>query len=266
MTGLVLIGAGGRMGRAVADALAGAMAGAPGGADTLILKARIERPGFAGPEDGGAPWASDAGAVVARGDAVVEFSTPAVAAATAALCAERGASLVSGTTGLTEKEEAVLRAAAASVAVVRAANFSLGVLALRRALAAALAAVPESWDVEIVERHHRGKRDAPSGTALRLAKDAAERRGYPESAVRAGRSGAAGTRLEAEIGVHSLRGGTWVGDHAVVLAGAGEWLELRHVAEDRGAFAHGVLAAARFVARARPGFYTLEDVADAARR
>jgi 4-hydroxy-tetrahydrodipicolinate reductase len=266
MTGLVLIGAGGRMGRAVADALAMAMAGAPGGADTLSLKARIERPGFTGAQDGGAPWASDAGAVVARGDAVIEFSTPAVAAATAALCAERGASLVSGTTGLTEQEEAALRAAARSVAVVRAANFSLGVLALRRALAAALAAVPETWDVEIVERHHRGKRDAPSGTALRLARDAAEQRGYPESALRAGRSGAgtSGLRPEAEIGIHSLRGGTWVGDHAVVLAGAGEWLELRHVAEDRGAFAHGVLAAARFVARARPGFYTLEDVADAA--
>jgi 4-hydroxy-tetrahydrodipicolinate reductase len=211
------------------------------------------------------PWGSDAAAVVTRGDVVVEFSAPGAAAAVATLCAERGASLVSGTTGLGEAEEAALREAARTVAVVRAANFSLGVLALRRALAAALAALPESWDVEIVERHHRGKRDAPSGTALRLARDAAEQRGYPESALRSGRSGAAGPRPGAEIGLHSLRGGTWVGDHAVVLAGAGEWLELRHVAEDRGAFAHGVLAAARFVARARPGFYTLEDVAGAAR-
>jgi 4-hydroxy-tetrahydrodipicolinate reductase len=201
---------------------------------------------------------------VARGDVVVEFSSPVGAAGAAALCAERGAALVSGTTGLGAAEEDALRVAARRVAIVRAANFSLGVLALRRALASALAAVPGSWDVEIVERHHRHKQDAPSGTALQLARDAAERRGYPEGGFRNGRSGWVGPRPEQEIGIHSLRGGTWVGDHAVVLAGAGEWLELRHVAEDRGAFAHGVLAAARFVATAPPGFYTLEDVAGAA--
>lgn len=257
MTDVVLIGAAGRMGRAVAEALAAPRADA----DTLRLKARIERPGATAAADGGAPWGTDPAAAIARGDVVVEFSSPAAAAATAALCAERGAALVSGTTGLSDAEEEALRAAARRVAVVRSANFSLGVLALRRALEAALAAVPETWDVEIVERHHRGKQDAPSGTALRLAADAAELRGYPAGALRPGRSGKVGPRPDAEIGLHSLRGGTWVGDHAVVLAGAGEWLELRHVAEDRGAFAHGVVAAARFVASAGPGFYTLEDVA-----
>jgi len=168
--------------------------------------------------------------------------------------------------GLGADEEEALRAASRRVGIVRAANFSLGVLALRRALASALAAVPETWDVEIVERHHRHKQDAPSGTALQLARDTAERRGYPDAAIRNGRSGRVGPRPGPEIGMHALRGGTWVGDHAVVLAGAGEWLELRHVAEDRGAFAHGVLAAARFVATAPPGFYTLEDVAGAAAR
>lgn len=258
MTGIVLIGAAGRMGRAVAAALAGD--------EGLRLKARIDRPGVDAPGDGGTPWGHDPSAVVARGDVVVEFSSPAGAASAAVLCAERGAGLVSGTTGLGEGEEGTVRAAAGKVAVLRAANFSLGVLALRRALAAAMASVPESWDVEIVERHHRGKQDAPSGTALRLARDAAGRRGYPEAAIRSGRSGGTGPRPAAEIGVHALRGGTWVGDHAVVLAGAGEWLELRHVAEDRNAFAHGVLAAARFVATAPPGFYTLEDVAGAADR
>jgi 4-hydroxy-tetrahydrodipicolinate reductase len=124
--------------------------------------------------------------------------------------------------------------------------------------------VPGSWDVEIVERHHRHKQDAPSGTALQLAQDAASRRGYPADALRLGRAGRVGPRPEVEIGIHALRGGTWVGDHAVVLAGRGEWLELRHVAEDRGAFAQGVLAAVGFVATAAPGFYTLEDVAGAA--
>ena len=258
MIPIVMIGAAGRMGRAVAAALVGTGA--------LTLKARIERQDVPAPADGGAPWGHDAGSVVARGDVVVEFCDPAGAVAAAALCAERGAGLVSGTTGLGAADEEALRAAAGRIAIVRAANFSLGVLALRRALAAALAALPQSWDVEIIERHHRGKQDAPSGTALRLARDAAERRGYPETALRDGRSGRVGARPDAEIGIHALRGGSWVGDHAVVLAGAGEWLELRHVAEDRAAFAHGVLAAARFVATAPPGFYTLEDVAGAAAR
>lgn len=257
MTRVVLLGAGGRMGQAVA----GAIPGAP----DVMLKARVERPEAPAPADGGAPWGHDLGAVVARGDVVVEFSSPAAAVAAAAICAERGAALVSGTTGLGAEDEAGIRALARTIAIVRAANFSLGVLALRRALAAALGAVPASWDVEIVERHHRGKQDAPSGTALHLAREAAERRGYPASALRMGRSGRVGARPEAEIGIHSLRGGTWVGDHAVVLAGAGEWIELRHVAEDRAAFAHGVVAAARFVATAGPGFYTLEEVASAAR-
>ncbi|MEK7824775.1 MAG: 4-hydroxy-tetrahydrodipicolinate reductase [Candidatus Eisenbacteria bacterium] len=255
---VVLVGAGGRMGRAVAQTLAGA--------EDVTLKARVERPEVAAPVDGGAPWGHDLGAFVARGDVVVEFSSPAAAAAAAAVCAECGAALVSGTTGLGDSEEEGLRAAARKTAIVRAANFSLGVLALRRALATALGAVPASWDVEIVERHHRGKQDAPSGTALQLAREAAERRGYPASALRMGRSGRVGARPDAEIGIHALRGGTWVGDHAVVLAGAGEWLELRHVAEDRTAFAHGVLAAARFVATAPPGFYTLDEVASAAAR
>jgi 4-hydroxy-tetrahydrodipicolinate reductase len=255
---IVLVGAGGRMGRAVAQTVAGA--------DGVTLKARIERAGVASPGDGGAPWGHDLGSVVGRGDVVVEFTAPAAVAAMAALCSERGAALVSGTTGLGEPEEGALRAAARQIAVVRAANFSLGVLALRRALAAVLAALPATWDVEIIERHHRGKQDAPSGTALQLAREAAERRGYPDSALRHGRSGRVGPRPDAEIGIHALRGGGWVGDHAVVLAGAGEWLELRHVAEDRTAFAHGVLASARFVATAPPGFYTLDDVTTAAAR
>jgi 4-hydroxy-tetrahydrodipicolinate reductase len=258
MIPVVLIGAAGRMGVAVAGALAGA--------DTLMLKARIDRPEVPAPGVGAGAWGHDPSAVIASGDVVVEFSSPEGVAVAAALCAERGASLVSGTTGLGASEEEALRAAARRIAIVRAANFSLGVLALRRALASALAALPETWDVEIVERHHRKKQDAPSGTALQLARDAAERRGYPESALRNGRSGRVGPRPDREIGIHALRGGTWVGDHAVVLAGAGEWLELRHVAEDRAAFAHGVLAAARFVATAPPGFYTLEDVAGAAAR
>ena len=255
MTQVVLLGSAGRMGRALVQALSDA--------GDLTLKACVERREVPAPPDGSVPWGHDLAEFVAPRDVVIDFSVAAAAVQAAGLCAQRGAGLVSGTTGLDESQEAAFRAAARATPVVRAANFSLGVLALRRALAAVLEAVPAHWDVEIVERHHRAKRDAPSGTALELARQAARRRGYPESALRAGRSGLTGSRPQAEIGIHALRGGSWVGDHTVVLAGVGESIELRHVAQDRAAFAHGALAAARFVATAAPGFYTLEEVVGA---
>jgi 4-hydroxy-tetrahydrodipicolinate reductase len=255
---VVLVGAAGRMGRAIAQI----MAGEP----DSQLKACIDRPEVEPPQDGGAPWGHDLGAVVARGDVVIEFSSPEAAVASAAICSETGAALVSGTTGLGEADEQRVRAAARKSAIVRAANFSLGVLALRRALATVLGCVPSGWDVEIVERHHRGKKDAPRGRRCNLhgkLRNAAAIRHRVCAAVAAA---VGGTRPDAEIGIHSLRGGSWVGDHAVVFAGPGEWIEIRHVAEDRAAFAHGVLAAARFVATAPPGFYTLDEVASAAAR
>ena len=243
MIPLVVLGARGRMGRAVVETAA-ADAG-------FHLKASVGRTGAT---------LADA---VARGDVVVEFSDRAGAVEAARVCAERGAALVSGSTGLSAEDEDAVRRAAERIALLRAANFSLGVLALRRAVSAALG-VLKAWDVEIVERHHRDKQDSPSGTALHLAREVAASRGYPESARRSGREGRTGTRPAAEIGIHAVRGGSWVGDHEVLLAGPGEWLEIRHVAQDRTAFAHGVLAAARFVSSAAPGFYTLDDVTSAA--
>jgi 4-hydroxy-tetrahydrodipicolinate reductase len=212
---------------------------------------------------GQGPVTSDLAGTVRSGDVVVEFTAPAAAVEIARVCAERGAGLVSGTTGLDAAQDEAIRNAARRVPVLRAANFSLGVLALRRALAGALELLPQ-WDVEIVERHHRGKQDSPSGTALQLAREVGDVRGNAEAPLRHGRQGRTGTRPAAEIGIHALRGGTWVGDHTVVLAGPGEWIELRHVAQDRSAFAHGALDAARFVSTAPPGFYTLDDVARAA--
>ena len=275
MIAIVLMGAAGRMGRAVEEAAAGS--------EEFRIKARIDRAG----EDAGAP--SDRGGgdpqelgghprgyesgrhatrisspsstlaeTLAPGDVVVDFSGPEGAREAAEACAARAAGLVSGTTGLGPEGEDALRKAAERVPVLRASNFSLGVLALRRALDAALAALPRDWDIEIVERHHRQKVDSPSGTALTLAREAARRRDLPDRALRFGREGRVGARPAEEIGVHAVRGGTWVGDHTVLLAGAGEWLELRHVAQDRAAFARGALAAARFVASAPAGLYTLD--------
>jgi 4-hydroxy-tetrahydrodipicolinate reductase len=247
---MVVLGAAGRMGRAVVAAAVGT----PG----LEVKARVdcaENPG-----DGTGVWSTTLAACLGAGDVVVEFSSPDGAVEAARLCAERGAGLVSGATGLDAGAEAEVAAAAARVAVLRAPNFSLGVAALRRALAAALDAVPRGWDVEIVERHHRRKADSPSGTALALARDVTGRRGLTERALRFGRAGRLGARPADEVGVHAVRGGSWVGDHEVLLAGEGEWIELRHVAMDRAAFAHGAIAAVRFVATAAPGLYTLEHV------
>lgn len=255
MIPLVLVGAGGRMGRAIADAAAGS--------PDVTVRACVEREAPAPGSPGGPAWGTDLAALARAGDVVVEFSSPAAAAAAARVCAERGLPLVSGTTALDAAEEAAVREAARRIPVVRAANFSLGVLALKQALDAVLPALA-GWDVEIIERHHRGKADAPSGTALDLARRAREAHGWGEEALRHGRHGRGGPRTDAEVGVHALRGGTWIGDHTVVLAGRGEWVELRHVAQDRGAFAHGVLSAARFVVHAAPGFYTLDDVVRAA--
>jgi len=258
---LVLLGAAGRMGRAVEQAAAGSR--------DLEIKARVDRGDRLPPAAARGPveaWSESLESSVAAGDVVVDFSAGPATLSAARVCTARGAALVSGTTGLDPAAEAELRAASARVAVLRAANFSLGVTALRRALAAALDALPGSWDIEIVERHHRGKVDSPSGTALQLARDAAARRGWKAEALRFGREGKTGPRPAAEIGVHAVRGGTWVGDHSVLVSGDGEWVELRHVACDRQSFAQGALAAARFVATAPPGFYTMDDVVNPAGR
>ncbi len=250
MIRIALLGAAGRMGRAIAAAAAAAP-------DVEIAASVDVAANLAG---GGGVWTADPAEVIRPGVVAVEFSSPAGAVVGASLCAERGVPLVSGSTGLSAEQEQAVRGAAAKVAVLRASNFSLGVAALRRALAAALAAVPASWDVEIVERHHRMKKDSPSGTALTLADDALGARGLGRDALRHGREGAVGARTAAEIGVHAVRGGTWVGDHTVLLAGEGETLELRHVAHDRAAFAHGAVAAARFVSGAGPGLYVMDDM------
>lgn len=258
MIPIVLLGAAGRMGRAVERAALESR-----NAGRFRIKARVERsslmPAVAarGPGD---VWSESLESSVARGDVVVDFSAREGTLAAARICAERGAGLVSGTTGLDREAEDGVRAASKRCAVLRAANFSLGVAALRRALNEILTALPADWDVELVERHHRDKVDSPSGTALALARLAAERRGLGEEALRFGREGPAGPRPPGEIGVHAVRGGTWVGEHSVLISGNGEWVELKHAASDRQAFANGALAAAQYVATAPPGLYTMDDV------
>jgi len=250
---IVLVGADGRMGRAIEAAAATDR--------DATIAARVDHGGARRADSpDGANAARGLADVVRDGDVVVDFSAPDGFRAAAEVCRARALPLVTGTTGLGKDDDALLDEVAKRAPVLRSANFSLGVLALRAALRAALDSLPATWDIEIVERHHRAKVDSPSGTALALAQDAARQRGLGEEAFRHGRSGRVGPRQTSEIGLHSVRGGSWIGDHAVLLAGAGESLELRHVAEDRTAFAHGALAAARFLATAPPARYALEDL------
>lgn len=230
-----------------------AIAGATGRMGSLVARAVEADAGFtlvARPARG----ALDADWNGAR--ALADFTSPDGSARLADLAAARGVGLVVGTTGLDAPAKAALARAAARVPVLIAPNLSPGVAALKRALAAALAALP-AYDVEIVERHHAAKVDSPSGTALALAQVVQEAR--PGTTLRAGREGRVGPRPKGEVGIHSLRGGAWIGEHEVVLAGPYESLEFTHVAHDRAAFAQGALAALRFVATARPGTYGLED-------
>ncbi len=197
-----------------------------------------------------------------QADVLIDFTTPAGAAAWAQWCASRYLPLVSGTTGLNEAEYSGLRAAAAETPVVWAANMSLGVNVLLKLVSEAAEALGADWDIEIVEAHHRHKADAPSGTAAALLSAVQAARGAAPQAddVTHGRSGLLGPRPRGQIGVHALRLGAIVGEHEVHLAGDGEVLTLAHRALSRDIFARGALRAARWIVGRKPGLYSMRDV------
>ncbi len=192
-----------------------------------------------------------------RGTVVVDFTTPGNGRAHAEACSAHAAAWVVGTTGLTPDDTLAIEDAAKSVPVLVSANMSVGAHLVAQ-LAARAAGVLEDADVEVVELHHRRKKDAPSGTALMMARAVAEARGQGE-VFRTSRSGEA-PRVAGEIGVLAVRGGDVVGEHTVYLFVEGERVELSHRVSDRGVFARGALRAARFLAGARPGLYTMQDV------
>jgi 4-hydroxy-tetrahydrodipicolinate reductase len=178
-----------------------------------------------------------------------------------ALALDARAAFVSGSTGLSDAQQAALIRASASVPVMWSANFSIGVALLKRLVADAAASLGAEFDVEIFEAHHRHKVDAPSGTALALGQEVARARGQRfESVSRLGRSGASGARMHGEIGFSVMRGGDIVGEHTVTFAGAAERIELTHRATSRAVFAHGALRAAAWLAGRVPGRYELSDL------
>ena len=194
-----------------------------------------------------------------HGDVLVDFSAPAALQASLDRAVSAGIPILIGTTGLDELADQRIAEASKQVAVLRAANTSVGVALLSELVERAARVLGPEWDIEIAETHHRNKADAPSGTALMLGKAAAHGRGAALQAER-GRDGAGLKRAEGAIGFASLRGGTVAGDHDVLFLGPDERLMLSHRAENRMIFARGALAAARFLFGKPAGLYSMRDV------
>ncbi len=239
MTSIGIYGSLGRMGVAIQDILAAQGVRFAGGAD-----------------------ASDDPATVAQAaDALVDFSSPSALESHLTAARAAGTPIVIGTTGLLPQHHALIDAVARDIAVLQTGNTSLGVVLLARLVREAAARLGPDWDIEILEMHHKQKLDAPSGTALMLGEAAAAGRGVALGEVRvADRAGLTGARAEGTIGFASLRGGTVVGDHMVVLAGPGERIELAHRAEERAIFARGAVKAALWLADQPAGRYTMDAV------
>lgn len=202
----------------------------------------------------------DIAAGVAQCDVVVDFSAHSATRAMLEASAAQRRPVVLGTTGHSPEEKKELLALAARVPCVWAGNFSVGVNLLFALTRRATAILGPDYDAEVVEMHHRFKKDAPSGTAARLLEIILEERRLDRSALRHGRQGITGEREPTEVGIHALRGGDVVGDHTVIFAALGERLELTHKASDRGIFARGALRAAQWVVTQKPGVYDMQDV------
>ncbi len=194
-------------------------------------------------------------------DVVIEFSFHDATPGVAQLCAEHHKALVIGTTGHSEPEKTSIRAHAAAIPMVWASNYSTGVNTLFWLTQKAAEILGTGFDLEVVEMHHRLKKDAPSGTATTLLEILGDvRKLQLKEALRHGREGIVGERTHDEIGMHAIRGGDVVGDHTVIFAGNGERVELTHKASSRETFANGALRAAQWVVNQKPGIYDMQDV------
>jgi len=260
---VVIAGAGGRMGRTLIQAVAAtkglALAGAVEAAGSAVLGRDAGELAGLGPN--GIKVVSDAAPLLREADGLIEFTIPAATLAFAELTAAAGKVHIIGTTGHSAAEEAVITQAAKRAIIVKSGNMSLGVNLLAALTKRVAKTLNDDYDIEILEMHHNKKIDAPSGTALMLGRAAAAGRGIDlgDRSVR-GRDGMTGARRPGDIGFASLRGGTVVGEHAVIFAGPAERVELTHRAEDRMIFARGALHAALWARGKKPGLYAMADV------
>jgi 4-hydroxy-tetrahydrodipicolinate reductase len=260
---LVVVGAGGRMGRTLVRTIAET----PG----VVLGGAIEQPNseFIGEDSGalagisrnGIPLVPELKPLVETADGILDFTSPAATLRFAALAAEAGNVHVIGTTGLSVDDEAAIAGFARKTVIVKSGNMSLAVNLLAALVRRVARTLDADFDIEVLEMHHNHKIDAPSGTALLLGRAAAAGRAIELDRHRvAVRDGHTGARRRGDIGFATLRGGTVVGDHRVIFAGQGERLELAHQAEDRSIFARGALKAALWGRGKPPGIYSMADV------
>lgn len=254
VTKIALVGAGGRMGREIIAVTKGDPCAEVA---VAIVSTEAEAAELNHPNVLVAGAAADA---AAECDVIIDFSSPGGFAAALATAHASGTSFVSGTTGLTPQHFAAIDAAAGDVGVLWAANFSVGVNVLEHLVELGARAL-EGFDIEVFEAHHRHKVDAPSGTALHLARAAARGRDVNlDDVAEWSRHGQTGGRTDAEIGFQVVRGGSIVGEHTVFLCGTGERVELTHRAQERAIFARGAVRAAKWIASRGAGRYTMKDV------
>jgi 4-hydroxy-tetrahydrodipicolinate reductase len=260
---IAVMGAGGRMGRelihAVHEAEGCAVAGGIEQAGSPLVGEDLGT--LAGVGELGVVVTDDPVALIARVDAILDFTAPPASVEFAALAAQARIVHILGTTGFSPDDERKIEAAARHATIVKAGNMSLGVNLLVELTRKVAAALDEDFDIEIVEMHHRHKVDAPSGTALMLGEAAARGREIELAAhSERGRDGHTGARKRGDIGFAALRGGSVVGDHTVIFAADGERIELTHRAADRGIFARGAVKAALWANGKPPGIYSMADV------
>ncbi|MGL4489325.1 MAG: 4-hydroxy-tetrahydrodipicolinate reductase [Rhizobiaceae bacterium] len=261
---LVVVGAAGRMGQALIKAIHES--------DGVTLSAAIERQGvplmgkdageIAGVGALGVAITDDPLSAFAKADGVLDFTIPAATVEFAGYAAQARIAHIIGTTGFSAADEAKILAAARHATIVKSGNYSFGVNILSVLVEKVAKALdPKDFDIEVLEMHHKDKVDAPSGTALLLGEAAAKGRdiSLDDHAVRS-RDGHTGARPEGSIGFATLRGGSVVGDHSVMFAGADEMITLSHHAINRGMFARGAIAAAKWAHGRKPGLFTMRDV------
>lgn len=260
---LVVVGAAGRMGRTLSRIVAETPGARLTGAIERAGAAEIGRDAgeLAGIGPNGVIVTDDPLPVFAAADGVLDFTSPQATVGFSELAAQARIVHVVGTTGLSPEDNDKIKAAARHAVVVKSGNMSLGVNLLAVLVREAARALDPDFDIEILEMHHRQKVDAPSGTALLLGRAAAEGRGLDldRHSVRV-RDGHTGPRHKGDIGFATLRGGSVVGEHTVMLSGEGERIELTHIATDRAIFARGAVKAALWGRDRKPGLYSMADV------
>lgn len=258
-----IVGVGGRMGLALAREVANTSGAELAGGTERLGSPHIGKDlgALIGGSESGIKVIDDPAKLFAEADAVIDFTVPDALLQHAALAAQGKTAYIVGTTGLETEHFEALRKASHHCAIVQGYNMSLGVNLLASLVRQVAAALDESWDIEIVEMHHRMKVDAPSGTAILFGEAAALGRGVTlDKVADRGRDGITGQRKKGNIGFAALRGGNVVGEHTVIFAADHERIELSHKATDRGLFARGAVRAAIWAKGKQPGLYRMADV------